>query len=117
MSSLLPKKEEHVLYDNITSAADSAVSEEMHKRLTDRLVAEKLAIIDSFGADNYAEGTVFSYVITKGEITAHFTIVKDYDGKWKESTGYRYIWEELVAKLVSGSKPVKELVLMVPATK
>lgn len=126
----LETKEEmvnRIMYTNYTniaksdaaSSVDADVRDEMKKRERDRLLKEKMALVERFGADTFENGTVvkFSKKFNDNGITYDYAAIKA-DGKWFTTatlTGSSvFTWEEFLAWLVSGKFPATEFTLMVP---
>src|SRR6266487_657819 len=101
--------------DNTVNSVDEDVRAEMRKRLHDRLLKEKMELVDSFGDDSYPVGTVLKFVKRLGEgyKELEYVALKSDYGKWYicgPSMQISVTWEDFIGKLVSGPYPTKELV-------
>lgn len=105
------KKEEKVNHDSLY-LADQALAETMQKRETERLVAEKLAIVDAFGEDTFEVGTVLTYTRNDKGNVVNGIVRKTDDDTWTTQKGYTRTWESLLKMLVTGKNPVTKLTVM-----
>ncbi len=99
-------------------SVDSDVRAEMKKRERERLLKEKMDLIDSFGADTFENGTVvkFSKKYEKNGTTFDYAAIKANDMWYTTAVvGTKpFTWEEFLSWLVSGEFPASEFTLMVP---
>jgi hypothetical protein len=110
-------------YNRAVDAADNAVRAELLKRETERLMAEKIALVDAYGDDNFANGTVirFEKKYSKTGTVYTYTGVKYTadgadEGTWRTSSHYdgdnNRNWSSLVQMLVEGPFPTASIEVM-----
>lgn len=106
----------------IYDAADRAVREELTKRETERITAEKIALVDAYGEDGFAEQTVirFTKQYSKNGTAYTFVAVKFDESAWRTSSQYdgesNRDWSSLVELLVSGPVPTTSIDVMAVAS-
>jgi len=124
MRDNMPRKAKSV--DDTVSLVDHDVRDEMFKRQRDRLMKEKMELVDGFGEDTYDNGTVVKFLKKfagmpykpdgyKEDKAYDYAAIKGDDGKWYTtgpSAQKGFTWEELVTWLVSGKFPTKEFSVM-----
>lgn len=101
----------YALPSSTVNAADFEVAKELEKRKQQRLVEQKLALIEAYGEDTFDEGIVlhFKKRFEKDGILYQYAALKA-DGRW-HTTGKKNFgagtWEQFVLALVSGEFPVR----------
>lgn len=118
-------EEVQVSYDRIVQNADAAVKAEIAKRETERITAEKIALVDAYGEDGFADGTVirFNKKHNKAGVAYVYTAVRytAYDEtNWltscKDDSSANRTWGGLVEFLVSGPFPTTSFEIMTAAS-
>lgn len=114
-------EETAVSNSRIYDAADRAVKAELDKRETERITAEKIALVDAYGEDDFADGTVirFDKQHSRTGIAYTYTAVKftsGDEGVWRTSSSYddnySRSWAQLVELLVQGPVPTASIDVM-----
>lgn len=112
-----------VSYDRAVQAADQAVKAELIKRETERLTAEKIALVDAYGDDSFADGTVIRFQkqhSKSGKVYTYTALRYTYAGAdeayWRTSSvdsgEDTRTWGGLVEFLVQGPFPVASFEVM-----
>jgi hypothetical protein len=119
-----PKEPENVAVNQYDiESVDALVAETLRQRTRERLQAEKLAAVDAYGEDKFAEGTVIKFVKTLPEAGAKpegaYTYAAVKVGDLWYSTGpcgTKRTWEGLVLWLLSGEHPTTSFEVLDGAT-
>lgn len=111
-----------VSYDRAVQNADAAVRAELLKRETERITAEKIALVDAFGEDRFDDGTVirFNKQHSKNGTNYNYTAIRFVSGDqayWRTSShdyndNNNRTWEQLVEFLVQGPVPTASVEVM-----
>lgn len=99
--------------------ADMRLTQRVHDEKVHKEFAKKLHLLESYGEDEWAVGTVFKFwkQYAKDKTNYDYAVIKASDGKWY-TTGPKspkgYDWDEFILWLVSGEVPTSptELILM-----
>lgn len=97
--------------DNPTKAVDEAVKFTLDEQRAGKLLEEKLALVEAYGADTLPNGTImkFDKLFDKNGTVYSYVVLKA-NNKWYctgSVMGFsRGSWDELVLALVSGTYPL-----------
>lgn len=108
--NLTPKGNEEVAVSStIIREADRVVQREIAERETAWLVAQKIALLDGFGDDNFAEHAVIRYAkqFAEGDATVYMYSAIKVGDLWYSSgnSGTERTWSQLVTFLIEGPVP------------